>query len=136
MSHSNGTLGEQLMERWFARQGWHMSRHQPPVRIVGKGTEAARMVYVKGGAGIADYTGYQLVAACGTSYCEFRAVEVKECYEDTMPASRLSARQREYMSSLPAECAYVGIVWTSGNPEAEAFEYRSRGSYHRGEGWR
>jgi hypothetical protein len=130
MASNNGTVGEQVAEAWFRRNGWVMERHQPPTRVV----------YVKGrptvvherSNGVADYTGYQWLDSCMVP--EYRACEVKEVYgSNSMPASRLSKEQRAWMETRPQGTAFVAVVWMDGNPTCEVFPFVDKWSYKRAE---
>ena len=127
---NNGTVGEQVAEAWFRRNGWVMERHQPPTRVV----------YVRGrptvihekSDGVADYTGYDYYpCGCGDVYPVYRACEVKEATGLSMPASRLTKEQRAWMASRPLGTAFVAVVWMDGNPACEVFPFVGKGSYKR-----
>jgi hypothetical protein len=132
-NQSNGTTGEALSELFFKGQGWKMSRHQPPTRVV----------YIKGKPsiipcktdGVPDYTGYEIVQLFPQAMPIFRACEVKEADGDRMPASRLSQAQRDWMNERDQRCMFVGICWTDKNPIVfELFHFVYTGSYKRGQG--
>jgi hypothetical protein len=137
----SGEAGEKAFEYWAKLHGWHMSRSQPPCKILAIMNPAmiasikrfsprlaafGHMVIARlGKGGIADFTGYQ--DCPGPNY---RAVEVKEVAGDTMPASRLDKAQREFLGSLPDNSAYVGILWQDGLFEVHPFI--EKGSYKKG----
>jgi len=133
---SNGRAGEEAAAYAFKRMGWTMFKAEPPVKNCGPvpGRPGLfKAVYAKGG--MPDFIGY----------CEdpdkfalnnFRVCEVKEATPtegDSVPHSRLSAEQRDFMAALPSSTAYVGILWRDG--AFEVFNYcGDRGSYKKGEG--
>jgi hypothetical protein len=136
-----GKAGELAAEYWFKKHGWAMYRTQPPMEIVGILTGPmvsalsrffnrlsfyGHMVIGRmGKGGIVDYTGHE-----GAIY---RACEVKEAVGASMPASRLDKGQREFLSGVPTNCAFVGILWTDYSL-FEIFPYLPKGSYKKGEG--
>lgn len=125
-SVSKGNAGEQAAEIWFTVRGWRMIRTQPETRVIKRN---GRPVVIQcGNGGVADYTGYTTVDSPVPHYI---ACEVKTAIGNTMPASRLTKRQRDWMLSIPAQCRYVLIVWPN---ECEVFRFIDRGSYKRGEG--
>jgi len=139
MRHQSGQAGEKAAEFYFKKNGWHMVRTQPPITILGLVTKPMvatlrrfipRLAYFghmviarMGSGGVPDYTGYVMVGNRPT----YIAVEVKECNKDTMPASRLSVRQREFLSKLPVGAAFVGILWGDGT--FDVYPFIGRGSY-------
>lgn len=100
-----------------------MFRTQPATRVVYAGGKPT--IINCGTGGIADYTGYYN----DDSWALFVACEVKEASGPTMPASRLSKAQRDWMDALPAQCAKVCVVWPH---DVEVFAYTRRGSYKAG----
>ena len=109
-----------------------MQKLEPPTRnlgpVFGKPGQF-RAVYVA--SGCPDYIGhYRHEHVDGDVF--YRAVycEVKECNTDSMPASRLSKPQREFMAALPTDAAYVGILWHDGI--FEVFPFVAKGSYKQG----
>jgi len=135
MKNSNaGKFGETLFEIWARQHGWHMERHQPPMKIIAVDYRPI-MVPLKS-QGVADYTGYSIVTygKNGLSVPFYRAVEVKEATGDTMPCSRLNKDQREWMSSIDQRCALVAVCWIDGNPTIELFNFKNKGSYRKGKG--
>jgi hypothetical protein len=130
---SNGTFGEQRAEWWFSANDWTMFRTQPATRVVFVNSKPTTINY--GTGGIADYTGYvrvtrKFAGLTEDKYCydyRYVAVEVKEFSGDSMPASRLDKRQRDWMAKLPGGCAWVMGV----RPDGKCFvwEFKSRGSY-------
>ena len=115
-----------MAEYWFAGHGWKMNRTQQTYRVLAKNRDGT-FTGVFTGEILPDYTGY----VSTDRHYQFAACEVKECYSDTMPASRLSPKQQKYMSDLPAGCAWVGIAWMTGSPEYQVFRYTPVGSYKR-----
>lgn len=115
----SGQIGEIQAEQWFLNNGWHMTRTQPAIAILGSkpGKHYGRLFTVRmvGRGGVPDYTGYHVLGGASvieeSGIAEYRAVEVKECADESMPASRLDKAQREFMKSLPGGCAFVGIFW-------------------------
>jgi penicillin-binding protein-related factor A (putative recombinase) len=98
-----GRLGEIRAEFWFSMHGWHMIRTQPETRMAyfsGKAT-----VIHAGGGGVADYTGFHEATR------EYRACEVKTVHGKTCPRSKLTPSQHEFMASIPACCAFVGVYY-------------------------
>jgi hypothetical protein len=153
----SGRAGEIQAEQWFHNHGWCMVRTQPPVTILGilggpmiamlkryfpRLSFFGHMVIARmGKGGVPDYTGYEDVFLrrwddtlrqwvkdnSGASTPVYRACEVKEACEDTMPASRLDKSQREFMAALQIECAWVGILWDDGQFSMHPFT--AKGSY-------
>ena len=152
----SGQVGERMAEQWFANNGWHMVRTQPPVTILGMLTPAmvgilkrviprlahfGHMVIARlGKGGVPDYTGYFYPAYFddrSKSWVHYdkiapiyRACEVKEAAGDTMPASRLDKDQRDYMRKLPKGCAWTGIFWTD-TGQLTMHEFIEKGAYKR-----
>ena len=145
----SGKVGELAAERWFAENGWKMIRTQPPVTILGMVSQPMIGVLKRfiprlaafghiviarmGKGGVPDYTGYQAKIQRG-SYVDdngtaYRAVEVKEAKGDSMHASRLDKAQREFMSCLPHESAWVGIWWEDHQQFTMHLFSNERGSY-------
>ena len=124
--HSDGSLGERLAEYKFKEFGWVMFRHQPATRVTKRG------IINIGNGGVSDYTGfYHKACGCGDDCAAYISCEVKESCGVSMPASRLSTKQRAFMASLPPSCAWVCVVWTDRNPTAEIFPFKENGSYKR-----
>ena len=104
-----------------------MFRTQPEVRYLPRGK-----VVTVGTGGIADYTGYSPEEwGRPLDVPVYTACEVKEARGDSMPCSRLSRKQRAWMSSLPPGCAYVAILWVDYGT-MDVLEYKPSGSYKRG----
>lgn len=107
----------------------------PDVRVCGQtGRPGVFLAAFKAG-GMPDYLGYVTLSATDNPYRPkpvFMAVEVKECNTDSMPASRLSKAQREFMAALPDGTAWVFILWRSG--EYEMFPFIQKGSYKKDSG--
>ena len=130
--NSQGIAGETAAQYWFKRNAWYMNRHQPPTKVIGRGT-SKRVIYSDTG-GIADYTGHEYIELHdGRALPLFRACEVKEARGDRMPCSRLGRKQRAYMDSLPNGCAWVGVLWTD-TGTFEMYHYQQTGAYVKGEG--
>lgn len=131
-----GQAGEMAAEYWFRRNGWHMIRTQPAIQIVRvkPGKHYGMFVEAKlvGKGGIPDFTGYMFSPQSDKPTPLFCACEVKEAIGPSMPCSRLDIAQREFMTSLPAGCGYVGILWDNG--KFELFAYKPAGTYKKGEG--
>lgn len=121
---SSGEAGERAAELWFRVNGWHMTRTQPETRTVwAKG----RPVVVNcGSGGVADYTGYRLRPIDKAPI--YAACEVKEASADTMPCSRLTKEQRDWMESIPDMCRFVGILWPDGTFSVLPYK-AGRGAY-------
>ena len=124
---SNGAAGERAAEYWFAAHGWQMWKVPPDVRVCGQtGRPGVFLAAFKAG-GMPDFMGLLPGYEPGEGVNQFRACEVKECNTDSMPASRLSKSQREFMSALPDGTAFVGILWRDGT--FEMFRFVNKGSY-------
>jgi len=142
MRLKSGQAGELAAEQWFRVNEWHMVRTQPETTILGMVTPAmvgslkrfipclsafGHMVICRmGKGGISDYTGFE----GNLQIPAYRAVEVKEATGDTMPCSRLDKDQRAFLSSLPTNCAWVGILWVE-TGKFTMHRYQERGSYKR-----
>lgn len=130
--HSSGAAGEQAALLFFARHGWQMFQVPPDVRVCGQtGRPGVFLAAFKTG-GMPDFLGFISGYEPGQGVNQFRAVEVKECNTDSMPASRLSMRQRDFMAALPEGTAHVLILWRCG--EYEMFSFVNRGSYKKSTG--
>jgi len=117
---SSGTAGEEAAAYWFARHGWRMWKVPPDIRVCGQtGRPGVFLAAFKPG-GMPDFLG------CNR-YGDFMAVEVKECRQNSMPASRLSQKQRAFLSSLREGQAHVGVLWRDG--KFEVFQFVNQGSY-------
>ena len=141
---SSGSSGERLAEYRFKSIGWIMDRHQPGTKttyINGKPT----IINCKSN-GIPDYTGYELVQIHEQFYPIYRAVEVKECKEKSMPCSRLGVNrppigkegssQNYWMSLHDKRSCFVAIYWQgSACGSIELFKWKPKGMYNRGEGF-
>lgn len=119
-----------MAERWFAENDWSMVRTQPAIRILGSkpGSRYGRIftVCMVGKGGSPDYTGY-MYGLHGVA--EYRACEVKEVSSgNSMPASRLSREQRDFMGHLPEGCAWVGVWWVD-YQRFEMYKFKARGAY-------
>jgi hypothetical protein len=141
-----GQAGEIAAEAWFRAHDWHMTRTQPPVTILGiltgrmvsalkryipRLSHYGHMAVVRvGNGGVPDFTGY-IETHCGIPEVTpvYMAVEVKECNQDTMPASRVSKEQRAFLAALPEGSAWVGILW--GDGKFRMYSFIERGSYKR-----
>ena len=121
---SNGRAGEQAAEYWFTRHGWQMFKVPPDVRVCGQTGKPGIFLAAFRDGGIADFLG------CNR-YGDFMACEIKECNRNSMPASRLSKKQREFLAGLPDDRACVGILWRDGT--FEIFHFLPQGSYKKGE---
>jgi hypothetical protein len=141
--NKSGTTGEKYAELLFRSMGWVMERHQPATRVIPiKGKPVA--IPCKS-TGVPDYTGYELCQVHEYQLPLYRACEVKEAYGDTLPCSRLGesappldarkgASQNWWFSQIDQQCAFVCVVWMSGELDAELFKWKPSGSYKRGEG--
>lgn len=143
-----GEIGERQAEQWFLNNGWHMTRTQPPVTILGIVTPSMIAVIKRfiprlaafgymviarmGKGGVADYTGYEVEEQSQTYGPQpvYRACEVKEASGNSMPCSRLDKAQREFMDLLPEGCAWVGVFWAD-TGKFTMHPYQSKGSYKR-----
>lgn len=130
MRLQSGKAGEMAAERYFLNNGWKMIRTQPEIQILGVapgrrfGTVfTCRMI---GRGGTPDYMGYD----ANSQKHEYRACEVKECTGASMPASRLDREQRAFLSALPANTAWVGILWTD-TQKFSIHPFIKKGSYKR-----
>ena len=126
---SDGSTGESMAELWFKRHGWVMHRHQPPTKVVYIDKRPTVIHCAEGR--VPDYTGY--APNIGNVY---RACECKEEKGGSMPCSRLTKKQREWMDECAPGCRYVAITWMDGETFCEVFPYKPKGSYKRGEGKR
>ncbi len=122
---SSGLAGEKSAEFWFAAHGWQMWKVPPDVRVCGRTGKPGIFLAAFRDGGMPDFLGRN-------RYGDFMAVEVKECNTSSMPASRLSKKQREFMSGLPADRAHVYILWRDGT--GEIFHFINKGSYKKGQG--
>ena len=135
---TNGTVGETYCEtRLFPACGFVMVRTQPPMRCIGEkhGVPIYQIEKNKSDVAPPDYTGYKMgamITGCG-KIPHYVACEVKDCYSESMPCSRLSPKQRNFMRLLPSQCAYVAVYWAN-NLNAELFCFKIAGSYPRGKG--
>ncbi|MHB9054261.1 MAG: hypothetical protein ACYC5F_09815 [Thermoleophilia bacterium] len=131
---SNGRAGEEAALYWFKDHGWQMWKVPPDVRVCGKtGRPGVFLAAFKTG-GMPDYVGhYRYEHVDGDVFQRVAYCEVKECNTNSMPASRLSRAQREFMVALPGDAAYVGILW---DEYFEMFPFIETGSYKQGSGIR
>lgn len=128
---SNGKAGEEAAEWFFKRAGWQMFKVAPPSRVV---NIHGRPQVVYTGKGYPDYMGH--IDGPDLLNAAFLAVEVKEAKPsegDSVPCSRLTVSQRQFMTALPEGSARVGILWRDGIFEVFPFS-NDRGSYKKGEG--
>lgn len=160
MRLQSGRMGELAAERWFLNNGWFMVHTQPEITILAMITVPMVMALKRfiprlaafghmviarlHRGGVPDFTGYEDVFLKrwddtlrqwvkdnrGQSIPVYRACEVKEAIGDTMPASRLDKKQRAFMSSLPAGCAWVGVFWMD-TQKFSVYPFVSKGSYKR-----
>lgn len=128
---SNGRAGEEAATYAFKRLGWTMFKTEPPVKNLGpvKGRPGVfKAVYAAGG--MPDFIGHR-DSDDAARYCEVKEACPSE--GDSVPHSRLSQEQRDFMSGLSPATAFVGILWRDGT--LEVFRYcGDRGSYKKGEG--
>jgi hypothetical protein len=129
---SNGTTGEQMAKLWFKSNGWTMFRHQPPTKTIH--SKGKVFVVQCKSDGVADYTGYLFINMINGSLACYRACEVKEAKGNSMPASRLSIEQRDWMNALPKYCAFVGVCWMDNPMTFEIFNFVYSGGYKKGSG--
>lgn len=138
----SGQVGEKMAEQYFHNHGWHMTRSQPPITILGMispgmvsalkrfiprlGAYGHMVIGRMGKGGVPDYLGFDPGSSPG--YPEFRACEVKCASGDSMPASRVSKEQRAFLGALPSQCAYVGIFWQD-TQKFTMHKFISTGSY-------
>lgn len=123
---STGVAGETAAQFLFNKLQWKMYRHQPPTRYI---VVKNRPVIVPCKTnGMPDFTGYTKCTAIPL----YRACEVKEANGKSMPASRLSTEQREFLRDLPNQSSYVCILWDDGL--TEIFYFVPRGRYVKGAG--
>lgn len=160
MKLQSGQVGERMAEQWFTNNGWHMTRTQPPITILGMVTPPMVAILKKfsprlaafghmviarlGKGGVPDYTGYEDVFLkrwddtlrqwvkenSGAPISVYRACEVKEASGDSMPASRLDKPQRDFMARLPEGSAWVGVFWQE-TQKFSMYPFVERGSYKR-----
>jgi penicillin-binding protein-related factor A (putative recombinase) len=131
MPKSNGAAGEEMALYAFRKLRWTMFKVPPDVKVCGTTRKPGVFKAVFQDGGMPDYVGY---APMDGIFPHFIACEVKECNTDTMPASRLSRKQIDFLNPIPADSSYVGILWRDGT--FEVFHFIDRGSYKKGEGLR
>lgn len=142
----SGQIGERMAEAWFLNNGWHMTRSQPAIQILGSkpGKRFGRIFTVRmiGRGGVPDYTGF--VDDYPTRWNDetkewevlhnefpmplYRACEVKEAVGDSMPCSRLDKEQRDFLAALPKGCAWTGVFWVD-TQKFEMYPFVKKGSY-------
>ena len=134
---SSGRAGEEMAPYAFKRLGWTMFKVPPDVKVCGRTNRSGVFQAVFRGGGMPDFVGYY--EGCDKfALNNFRACEIKEATaaeDERVPHSRLSSKQREFMSGLPERTAYVGILWRDGTFEIFPFS-SGRGSYRKSEGMR
>ena len=136
---SSGKTGELIAEMLFKNLGWTMERHQPATKTVFLKGRGLTTINCKS-TGVPDYTGYELVQIHEARYPIFRACEVKEAYEDSLPCSRLgkiteTTSQNFWFSNRDQRVCFVCVAWMTGNVVAELFKWQPKGSYKKGEGF-
>jgi len=135
---TNGTIGEQYAVIAFKQIHWTMFRTQPETKWIGD-----NKLIPMTSEGTPDFMGYD-------NYGRFVACEVKESddskYPATIPCSRLTKTQREWMNKhannlqaanhdkiSPYHGCYVFVYWLK-LKYGTLFKYKSTGSYRIGEG--
>ena len=138
-----GKTGERAAELQFPTYGWEMQRTQPPMTPIkvltqgmmwslkrsfpksfGRVAAWGHIIIARmGKRGIADYTGWD-------RHDRYVACEVKEADGTSMPCSRVSKEQRQFLARVPAGAAWVGVYWRD-NGTFRVYPYQEKGSYKR-----